>query len=155
MLTKCVFSGHCISGTGTGYEGNVNITASGRVCQHWKHSYPHPIIRYATGMKTETKTRGSSRFFDPGHVPQTVPEQFTLSVFSPVCLQGVQRFRAEQHPAGELLSKPEQPSRWTLVLHQRPSSPEGGLQGPHMWQVSARSANEQSADNRQSNHIRG
>lgn len=52
-------------------------------------------------------------------------------------LQGVQRFRTKQRPAGELLSKPWQASRGTLVLHHRPHSPERDLQGPHMWQVPA------------------
>uniref|UniRef100_A0A672HUA0 Prothrombin n=1 Tax=Salarias fasciatus TaxID=181472 RepID=A0A672HUA0_SALFA len=35
----------CISGQGLNYEGNINITRSGRVCQHWRHSFPHPISR--------------------------------------------------------------------------------------------------------------
>lgn len=45
VLTVCVSSGFCISGRGLNYAGNVNISKSGRQCQHWKHSFPHPIIR--------------------------------------------------------------------------------------------------------------
>ncbi|XP_070711773.1 prothrombin [Pempheris klunzingeri] len=44
MVRQCI-EGQCISGSGVNYEGSVNITASGRVCQHWSHSFPHPIIR--------------------------------------------------------------------------------------------------------------
>uniref|UniRef100_A0A3B4XSH0 Prothrombin n=1 Tax=Seriola lalandi dorsalis TaxID=1841481 RepID=A0A3B4XSH0_SERLL len=29
---------------GLNYEGNVNITKSGKQCQHWRHSFPHPIM---------------------------------------------------------------------------------------------------------------
>ncbi|KAK2917286.1 prothrombin [Channa argus] len=43
-IRQCI-SGHCISGTGKSYEGQINITISGRECQHWRHSFPHPIIR--------------------------------------------------------------------------------------------------------------
>lgn len=45
VLTVCVFSGFCISGRGLNYAGNVNISKSGRQCQHWRHSFPHPIMR--------------------------------------------------------------------------------------------------------------
>lgn len=45
VLTVCAFSGFCISGRGLNYAGNVSITKSGRLCQHWKHSFPHPIMR--------------------------------------------------------------------------------------------------------------
>uniref|UniRef100_I3JR01 Prothrombin n=1 Tax=Oreochromis niloticus TaxID=8128 RepID=I3JR01_ORENI len=43
----CLSSGQCISGQGNGvnYEGDISITQSGRVCQHWRHSFPHPIFR--------------------------------------------------------------------------------------------------------------
>uniref|UniRef100_H2SPL7 Prothrombin n=1 Tax=Takifugu rubripes TaxID=31033 RepID=H2SPL7_TAKRU len=34
----------CISGRGLNYAGNVNISKSGIQCQHWKHSFPHPIM---------------------------------------------------------------------------------------------------------------
>ncbi|CAN9498307.1 unnamed protein product [Ophioblennius macclurei] len=43
-VRQCI-EGQCISGQGLHYEGNINITKSGRACQHWKHSFPHPIIR--------------------------------------------------------------------------------------------------------------
>ncbi|KAK2857204.1 hypothetical protein Q5P01_005939 [Channa striata] len=43
-LRQCI-SGQCISGKGTNYEGNINTTISGRQCQHWRHSFPHPIMR--------------------------------------------------------------------------------------------------------------
>ncbi|XP_060922890.1 prothrombin [Limanda limanda] len=41
---QCV-GGQCIFGTGVSYEGDVNITKSGRQCQYWIHNYPHPIMR--------------------------------------------------------------------------------------------------------------
>uniref|UniRef100_A0A8C4GZI1 Prothrombin n=1 Tax=Dicentrarchus labrax TaxID=13489 RepID=A0A8C4GZI1_DICLA len=41
----CVCVGQCISGTGVNYEGDINITESGRQCQNWNHMFPHPIIR--------------------------------------------------------------------------------------------------------------
>ncbi|KAM7375580.1 hypothetical protein PAMA_014608 [Pampus argenteus] len=44
MIRQCIH-GHCISGAGLNYDGNINITKSGRMCQHWKHSFPHPIMR--------------------------------------------------------------------------------------------------------------
>ncbi|XP_029282560.1 prothrombin [Cottoperca gobio] len=44
IIRQCI-EGQCISGTGVNYEGNINITQSGRQCQHWRHTYPHPIIR--------------------------------------------------------------------------------------------------------------
>ncbi|XP_031175699.1 prothrombin [Sander lucioperca] len=44
IIRECI-KGQCISGTGVIYEGNVNITRSGRECQHWRHSFPHPIMR--------------------------------------------------------------------------------------------------------------
>ncbi|XP_076579121.1 prothrombin [Chaetodon auriga] len=37
MIRECI--------EGVNYEGNINITQSGRQCQHWRHSFPHPIIR--------------------------------------------------------------------------------------------------------------
>ncbi|XP_026157111.1 prothrombin [Mastacembelus armatus] len=43
-VRQCI-AGHCVSGKGTNYEGNINITTSGRLCQHWRHSFPHPIMR--------------------------------------------------------------------------------------------------------------
>ncbi|XP_028990073.1 prothrombin [Betta splendens] len=43
-IRQCI-AGHCISGKGMNYEGHVNITKSGRQCQYWKHSFPHPIMR--------------------------------------------------------------------------------------------------------------
>lgn len=44
LVKKCI-DGECISGTGVNYAGNINITVSGRECQRWGHSFPHPIIR--------------------------------------------------------------------------------------------------------------
>ncbi|XP_063322600.1 prothrombin-like [Pelmatolapia mariae] len=46
LIRKCI-EGQCISGQGNGvnYEGDISITQSGRVCQHWRHSFPHPIFR--------------------------------------------------------------------------------------------------------------
>lgn len=46
LVRQCI-EGQCISGSGSGvnYGGNINITQSGRTCQHWRHSFPHPIIR--------------------------------------------------------------------------------------------------------------
>uniref|UniRef100_A0A672HTZ9 Prothrombin n=1 Tax=Salarias fasciatus TaxID=181472 RepID=A0A672HTZ9_SALFA len=44
LVRHCI-EGQCISGQGLNYEGNINITRSGRVCQHWRHSFPHPISR--------------------------------------------------------------------------------------------------------------
>ncbi|XP_070814235.1 prothrombin [Chaetodon trifascialis] len=44
MIRECI-EGQCVSGAGVNYEGNINITRSGRQCQHWRHSFPHPIIR--------------------------------------------------------------------------------------------------------------
>ncbi|KAG8004418.1 Prothrombin [Nibea albiflora] len=63
--------------------------------------------------------------------------------------------RAKQHPAGELLSKPGQSSRGTLVFHQRPDGPEGILQGPEMWQVSARTNQSTTTSNRSDSKQRG
>ncbi|NP_001027864.1 prothrombin precursor [Takifugu rubripes] len=42
---KECLDGFCISGRGLNYAGNVNISKSGIQCQHWKHSFPHPIMR--------------------------------------------------------------------------------------------------------------
>ncbi|KAM9334231.1 prothrombin [Symphorus nematophorus] len=44
MVRQCV-DGQCISGSGLNYEGDVNITKSGRQCQRWRSNFPHPIIR--------------------------------------------------------------------------------------------------------------
>uniref|UniRef100_A0A669CPR0 Prothrombin n=1 Tax=Oreochromis niloticus TaxID=8128 RepID=A0A669CPR0_ORENI len=46
LIRTCI-EGQCISGQGNGvnYEGDISITQSGRVCQHWRHSFPHPIFR--------------------------------------------------------------------------------------------------------------
>ncbi|XP_029378356.1 prothrombin [Echeneis naucrates] len=44
IVRQCI-EGQCISGTGVNYEGHINITTSGRQCQHWRHSFPHPIMR--------------------------------------------------------------------------------------------------------------
>ncbi len=43
-VRQCI-EGQCISGKGVNYEGSINITKSGRQCQHWRHSFPHPIMR--------------------------------------------------------------------------------------------------------------
>ncbi|KAM3585382.1 uncharacterized protein V6R79_016416 [Siganus canaliculatus] len=43
-VKQCV-AGECISGSGVNYEGDVNITESGRQCQYWTSNFPHPIIR--------------------------------------------------------------------------------------------------------------
>nr|XP_015813395.2 prothrombin [Nothobranchius furzeri] len=45
LIRKCI-TGYCISGNGFNYKGQVNITQSGKLCQHWKHNFPHPISRY-------------------------------------------------------------------------------------------------------------
>nr|XP_046237784.1 prothrombin [Scatophagus argus] len=44
LVRQCI-EGQCISGTGVNYKGNINITVSGKPCQHWSSSFPHPIIR--------------------------------------------------------------------------------------------------------------
>uniref|UniRef100_A0A8C8DN93 Prothrombin n=1 Tax=Oryzias sinensis TaxID=183150 RepID=A0A8C8DN93_9TELE len=44
LIRDCV-EGHCVSGNGHNYNGNIHITKSGKVCQHWSHSFPHPIFR--------------------------------------------------------------------------------------------------------------
>uniref|UniRef100_A0AAQ5X7G8 Prothrombin n=1 Tax=Amphiprion ocellaris TaxID=80972 RepID=A0AAQ5X7G8_AMPOC len=44
LVRQCI-EGQCISGQGLNYEGNVNITKTGRMCQHWRHRFPHPIYR--------------------------------------------------------------------------------------------------------------
>ncbi|XP_041834346.1 prothrombin isoform X2 [Melanotaenia boesemani] len=44
IVRECI-EGQCVSGHGVNYEGDVNITQSGRVCQHWRHRFPHPIYR--------------------------------------------------------------------------------------------------------------
>uniref|UniRef100_A0A8C4GZS6 Prothrombin n=1 Tax=Dicentrarchus labrax TaxID=13489 RepID=A0A8C4GZS6_DICLA len=44
IVRQCI-EGQCISGTGVNYEGDINITESGRQCQNWNHMFPHPIIR--------------------------------------------------------------------------------------------------------------
>lgn len=44
MVRNCL-EGQCISGKGVNYKGNISITKSGRVCQRWRHNYPHPIMR--------------------------------------------------------------------------------------------------------------
>ncbi|KAM9820242.1 prothrombin [Neosynchiropus ocellatus] len=43
-VRDCI-QGVCIIGKGASYRGNISITQSGRVCQHWGSNYPHPIIR--------------------------------------------------------------------------------------------------------------
>uniref|UniRef100_A0A147AMC1 Prothrombin n=1 Tax=Fundulus heteroclitus TaxID=8078 RepID=A0A147AMC1_FUNHE len=44
LVRECV-EGQCVSGSGVSYEGNVNITESGKRCQRWSSSFPHPIHR--------------------------------------------------------------------------------------------------------------
>uniref|UniRef100_A0A4W6FRT1 Prothrombin n=1 Tax=Lates calcarifer TaxID=8187 RepID=A0A4W6FRT1_LATCA len=44
-LTLQCIEGQCIFGKGVNYEGDINITVSGRQCQYWSSSFPHPIIR--------------------------------------------------------------------------------------------------------------
>lgn len=44
IVRQCI-EGQCIFGKGVNYDGNVNITQSGRPCQYWRHSFPHPIMR--------------------------------------------------------------------------------------------------------------
>ncbi|XP_049426364.1 prothrombin [Epinephelus fuscoguttatus] len=44
IIRQCI-EGQCVSGTGVKYEGNINITQSGKQCQYWTSSFPHPIIR--------------------------------------------------------------------------------------------------------------
>ncbi|XP_018522678.1 prothrombin [Lates calcarifer] len=43
-VRQCI-EGQCIFGKGVNYEGDINITVSGRQCQYWSSSFPHPIIR--------------------------------------------------------------------------------------------------------------
>uniref|UniRef100_A0A4W6DU38 Prothrombin n=1 Tax=Lates calcarifer TaxID=8187 RepID=A0A4W6DU38_LATCA len=43
-VRQCI-DGQCIFGKGVNYEGDINITVSGRQCQYWSSSFPHPIIR--------------------------------------------------------------------------------------------------------------
>uniref|UniRef100_A0A3Q3Q1C0 Prothrombin n=2 Tax=Monopterus albus TaxID=43700 RepID=A0A3Q3Q1C0_MONAL len=43
-VRQCI-AGHCIYDKEANYEGYINITKSGKLCQHWKHSFPHPIMR--------------------------------------------------------------------------------------------------------------
>uniref|UniRef100_A0A3Q2FGV9 Prothrombin n=1 Tax=Cyprinodon variegatus TaxID=28743 RepID=A0A3Q2FGV9_CYPVA len=45
IIRQCI-EGQCISGGGLSYEGNINITKSGKKCQHWNRRFPHPIFRY-------------------------------------------------------------------------------------------------------------
>ncbi|XP_047432201.1 prothrombin [Mugil cephalus] len=44
LVRQCI-EGQCVSGQGFNYQGDVNITKSGRPCQHWRYSFPHPISR--------------------------------------------------------------------------------------------------------------
>ncbi|KAJ0062534.1 hypothetical protein NL108_016250 [Boleophthalmus pectinirostris] len=44
-LVRSCLGGECVFGKGLNYGGNMNITKSGRVCQRWSASYPHPIMR--------------------------------------------------------------------------------------------------------------
>ncbi|XP_013882522.1 prothrombin [Austrofundulus limnaeus] len=44
IVRHCI-EGHCIMGNGINYEGKINITNTGKVCQQWSSSYPHPIHR--------------------------------------------------------------------------------------------------------------
>uniref|UniRef100_A0A669CMX7 trypsin n=1 Tax=Oreochromis niloticus TaxID=8128 RepID=A0A669CMX7_ORENI len=43
----CLSLDQCISAqdNGVNYTGDISITQSGRVCQHWRHGFPHPIFR--------------------------------------------------------------------------------------------------------------
>ncbi|XP_061572207.1 prothrombin [Cololabis saira] len=43
-VRMCI-EGHCISGNGQTYRGDINITRLGRTCQRWSGSFPHPIFR--------------------------------------------------------------------------------------------------------------
>ncbi|XP_028255540.1 prothrombin [Parambassis ranga] len=45
QLVRHCIQGQCISGQGLSYLGNINITKTGRMCQFWRHSFPHPINR--------------------------------------------------------------------------------------------------------------
>ncbi|KAI9531621.1 hypothetical protein NQZ68_039327 [Dissostichus eleginoides] len=53
IVRQCI-EGQCISGTGVNYEGNINITKSGRQCQYWTSSFPHPIIREFNASEPES-----------------------------------------------------------------------------------------------------
>ncbi|KAJ0009558.1 hypothetical protein NQD34_001260 [Periophthalmus magnuspinnatus] len=44
-LVRDCLDGACVFGKGLSYGGNMSITKSGRVCQRWSTSYPHPIMR--------------------------------------------------------------------------------------------------------------
>ncbi|CAI5638750.1 unnamed protein product [Oreochromis niloticus] len=46
LIRTCI-KDQCISAqdNGVNYTGDISITQSGRVCQHWRHSFPHPIFR--------------------------------------------------------------------------------------------------------------
>ncbi|TNN56024.1 Prothrombin [Liparis tanakae] len=66
IVRQCL-EGQCISGSGLSYEGNINITQSGRTCQAWSSSYPHPIIRYLGVQRFRTKQRSAGELLpEPG-----------------------------------------------------------------------------------------
>lgn len=44
LVRQCI-NGQCIYDQGVNYAGDISITRSGRMCQHWKHGFPHPIFR--------------------------------------------------------------------------------------------------------------
>ncbi|XP_039907654.1 prothrombin isoform X1 [Simochromis diagramma] len=70
LIRKCI-EGQCISGQGNGvnYEGDISITQSGRVCQHWRHSFPHPIFReYNTSEPGSNLKENFCR--NPDHRPE-------------------------------------------------------------------------------------
>ncbi|XP_059183935.1 prothrombin [Centropristis striata] len=43
-VRECI-EGQCVFGSSVNYAGDVNITQSGRQCQYWSSSFPHPIMR--------------------------------------------------------------------------------------------------------------
>ncbi|XP_037552449.1 prothrombin [Nematolebias whitei] len=54
LVRQCI-QGQCIFGNGLNYEGEVNITKTGKVCQRWGSNYPHPIHREINASALNSK----------------------------------------------------------------------------------------------------